>query len=150
TESTRRVPRDHSRPRRSFGDQFDRRDRDFAARHLPGLLGIMLEEVPLLQRLDRRIVGGRGEMPIAGIVAILQAAVDDTPPQLRVIVEGCNEATDFPVPLLGGAVGELIFDHEMLHRCLPVAASNNLVPYGTHAQVWTKLIVWTFARLLLS
>jgi hypothetical protein len=110
----------------------------------------VLEEIALLQRPDRVVVGGRGEVEIAGIVAILQAAIDDPSPQLRVIVEGCNEAADFPVPLFGGAVGELIFDHEMLHRRLLVAASNNLVPEGTQAQVWTKMIVWTFARLLLS
>jgi hypothetical protein len=37
----------------------------------------MLEEVALLQGLDGLFVGGRGEVAVAGIVAILHAAVDD-------------------------------------------------------------------------
>src|SRR5437899_8722586 len=111
----------------------------------------MLEEVPLLQRLDRQIVGGRGEMPIAGIVAVFHAAVDDSPLQFGVIVERGNETADFPVPFRGRAIGELIFDHEVLHsRLLRWAASDHLVRLRAEAQVRTKMIVWTFLRLLVS
>src|SRR3982074_231734 len=78
----------------------------------------MLEEVALLQRLDRLVVGGRSEVEIARIVANFQTAVDDPPLQFRIVVEGFNEAGNFTVPRLGGAVGEPISDHEMLHRCL--------------------------------
>src|ERR1700675_3041323 len=103
---------------RRLADQLDRRHRHLAASDLPGLFGIMLEEVARLQRLDRRLVGGRGEMKIAGIVAVLHDAVADPSPQLGIAVERGNEAADFLVPLLRRAVGELIFDHEMLHRWL--------------------------------
>jgi len=47
----------------------------------------MLEEIAPLQRLDRGLVGGRGEVEIAGIVAVLQAAVGDPAPQFRVAIE---------------------------------------------------------------
>ena len=79
----------------------------------------MLEEIAALQRLDRGIVGRRGEMEIAGIVAVLQAAVDDPAPQLGIVVDRSDEFPDFPVPIFRGAVGELILDHEVLHRSLP-------------------------------
>jgi hypothetical protein len=38
--------------------------------------------------------------------------------QLGIVVERGNEPADFPVPFLRGAVGKLIFDHEMFHRLL--------------------------------
>src|SRR5690349_25059343 len=104
----------------------------------------MLEEIAPLQRLDRGLVGGRGEMEIAGIVAVLQAAVDDPALQFGIVVDRSNEFPDFPVPFFRGAVGELILDHEMLHRGLPdPRARANLVPLGANMQVRTKMIVWT-------
>ena len=50
------------------------------------------------------------------IVAILQTAIDDPPAKFRIVIECCDEAADLPMPVLGRAVGELIFDHEVLHR----------------------------------
>src|SRR6266478_4721286 len=104
---------------RRLGDQFNRRDHDLAAGDLPGLFRIVLEEIALLERLDGLLVGGRGEMIIARIVAVLHAAVGDLALHLGVVVERGNEPADFPMPVLRGAVGKLIFDHEMLHRWLP-------------------------------
>ena len=46
----------------------------------------MLEEIPLLERLDGLLVGGRGEMEITRIVAVLHAAVADLALQLGVAV----------------------------------------------------------------
>src|ERR1700676_3470359 len=100
---------------RRLADQPDRRPRPPAAGALPGLFGVVLEEIARLQRLDRRLVGGRGEMKIAGIVAVLHDAVANPALQLGVAVERGNEAADFLVPGVRGAVGELIFDHEVLH-----------------------------------
>ena len=97
---------------------------------LPGPFRIVLEEVALLQRLDRFVVGGRREVEIARVVALFQTAVDDPPLQLRIVVEGCNEAGNFTVPRLGSAVGELISDHEMLHGCLLDGS------FGLHRIIW--------------
>src|SRR5258707_15609745 len=99
-------------------NQFNRRDHDLAAGDLPGLFRIMLEKIPLLQRLDGLLVGGCGKMIVAGIVAVLHAAVDDLSLQLGIVVERGNEPADLPMPFLRGAVGKLIFDHEMFHRLL--------------------------------
>src|SRR6266481_3714431 len=101
-----------------LGDQLHRRDHDVAAGDLPGLFGIVLEKIPRLQGLDGLLVGGRGKMIIAGIVAVLHAAVDDLSLQLGIVVERGNEPADLPMPFLRGAVGKLIFDHEMFHRLL--------------------------------
>src|SRR5258708_34225501 len=78
----------------------------------------MLEEIPLLQRLDGLLVGGRSKMIVTGVVAGLHAAVDDLSPQLGIVVERGDEPADFPMAFLRGAVGKLIFDHEMFHRLL--------------------------------
>jgi hypothetical protein len=79
----------------------------------------VLEKIALLQRLDRLIVDRRGEMEITGIVAVLQAAVDDPALQFGIVVDRGDEFPDFPVPVLGGSIGKPVLDHEMLHGWLP-------------------------------
>ena len=54
-------------------------------------------------------------MIIVRIVAVFHAAVGDLAFQFGVVVERGNEPADFPMPVLRGAVGELIFDHEVFH-----------------------------------
>src|SRR5258708_5844857 len=78
----------------------------------------MLEEIPRLQGLDGLLVDRRCEMDVAGIIAVLHAAVADFSFQLGIVVDGGNEPFNLLMPLLCGAVGELIFDHEVLHRWL--------------------------------
>jgi len=58
------------------------------------------EEIPRLQRLDRRVVGGGREMGIAGIVAVLHAAIADPALQFGVVVQRRDEAVDLAMPLL--------------------------------------------------
>src|ERR1700722_1720138 len=88
-------------------------------------------------------------MKITGVVAVLHDAVADFSLQLGISVERGNEAADFPMPFLRRAVGELVFDHEMLHRG-PPAAGLNLALTGTLLQVWTKMILWTRLPLIIS
>src|SRR4051794_16354101 len=103
---------------RGLCDQFNWRYHDVAAGDLPRLLGIMLEKIPLLQSLDRLLIGRRGEVIIARIVTGFHAAVADFSFQFGIIVERGNEPGDFLVPFFRGAVGKLIFDHEVFHRLL--------------------------------
>ena len=86
-----------------------------------------------LQRLDGLLVGRRGEMKRAGIVAVLHDAVADLALQFGIAVERGNEAADFAVPFFRGAVGELIFDHEVFHRVLPQTFGGGASPRNTAA-----------------
>ena len=115
-QSPHKGRREYERLLPRLGNHLDRRHRDLAAGDLPGPFRIVLEEIPRLQGFYRLLVGGSGEMEIAGIVAVLHDAVENPALQLGIAVDCCNETRDFLVPGFRGAVGELVLDHEMFHR----------------------------------
>jgi hypothetical protein len=122
------------RPLSGFGDHLQRQDFHLATPGKLCLLGVTLEKVAALQRLDGLVVGCGSEVKVVDAVATLHAAIRDFALQAGVGVQGGDELGDAAVPFVLRNFFALIFDQKIFHVVLTFLIAfvfNDAVAYKT-------------------